>query len=167
MKEVYEKHYNYLDSKKVNPTQIASKFKIIILELIEKLRNNKIVLLKTEINANLLNNKENINHTENEKLENSQISNKKQVHTEISVNYDDFEEDFENDENSCQNEKEDEDLNKLDTSELKRRKEKMDIIFNKNAISKDDPNYVHDVRVNKDFQKLILLIFRKILFKVK
>jgi centrosomal protein CEP19 len=25
MKEIYEKHYNYLDSKKVNPAQIASK----------------------------------------------------------------------------------------------------------------------------------------------
>lgn len=41
---------------------------------------------------------------------------------------------------------ENEDLNKLSDEELKKRKEEMDIIFNKNRIKPGDPNYQFDVR---------------------
>lgn len=40
------------------------------------------------------------------------------------------------------------DLNMLTDEEIKKKKEEMDVNFNKNIISKDDPNYIYDKKVD-------------------
>ena len=57
--------------------------------------------------------------------------------TEEEEEYNDFDEDFE------------EDLNKLDTSTLNKKKIEMDVEFEKNNIKKGDADFQYDVR--KDF----------------
>lgn len=49
----------------------------------------------------------------------------------------------------------DEDLNKLDTEQLDKKKEIMDLSFNKNAVRPEDPSFVYDKRVDyEDHEKI-------------
>ena len=48
----------------------------------------------------------------------------------------------------------DEDMNLLSDKDLKRRKELMDLQFEKNRVQVDDPNFIYDKQVRDDFQFL-------------
>ena len=48
----------------------------------------------------------------------------------------------------------DEDMNLLSDKDLKRRKELMDLQFEKNRVQVDDPNFIYDKQVRDDFQCL-------------
>jgi hypothetical protein len=136
MKEVYEKHYMYLDHKKVSVSQI--------LKLVERLKNN----VKNNSgfnNNNNNNNNQNVNNMNNtpstktnnqDNLENVKID----INELDDVDDEDYYKfyDYEN-----------EDLNKLNELELKKRKEEMEKLYKKNAVTPDDENFVFDVRVRK------------------
>ena len=51
----------------------------------------------------------------------------------------------------------DEDMNLLSDKDLKRRKELMDLQFEKNRVQVDDPNFIYDKQVRDDFQFLYVL----------
>ena len=48
----------------------------------------------------------------------------------------------------------DEDMNLLSDKDLKRRKELMDLQFEKNRVQVDDPNFIYDKQVRDDFRFL-------------
>jgi centrosomal protein CEP19 len=109
VKEIYEKHYPYLDNKKINPTQVV--------RLLEKLLNSK--------------NNETQKSKEEKKQEKVDIN---ELEDEDDDYYKFF--DYEN-----------EDLNKLNDEELKKRKDQMEKLYEKNKVNPGDENYVFDVRV--------------------
>lgn len=135
MKEIYEKHYLYLDNKKVNSNQIS--------KLIEKIRSNykqtnekTLSRQTTAITKNELKPNEKILEQKNGQVIEVQSKEKEdnQKEEEDEYNFDEFE---------------DEDLNKLDTDELKVKKEQMDKFYDKNNIRVGDSNFIYDIR--KDF----------------
>jgi hypothetical protein len=168
VKEVYEKHYMYLDNKKVNPAQIV--------RLIEKLNEKR-----KASNANSIDSREPKEQKENNKIESRNIN----LSKENVITSNDKEKDNEQKQNISPNkvdinelddEEEDyykffdyenEDLNKLDTSELRKRKDQMEKLYEKNAVLPGDEKFVFDVRVRniflENFTKLQKLFFTKIL----
>ena len=133
MKELYDKHHQYLDKKKVNAKQIE--------KLIEKIKEN-FVDKKSKKNNENKNEKNEINNKTEEKKENKKKEKKEDDElTEEEEEYNDFDEDFE------------EDLNKLDTSALNKKKIEMDVEFEKNNIKKDDANFKYDIRKEFDHEQ--------------
>lgn len=148
MKEIYEKHYLYLDNKKISPNQI--------LQLVERLKMN----LKSSENSKGagMELKPNLNNSSNTKVEiNTQINNqiginnekngeksddKKMPNVEIDPLEDEEDEDY-----YKFYDYENEDLNKLNLEELKLRKDEMESLYKKNAVMPGDQNFVFDVRV--------------------
>lgn len=126
MKEVYEKHYHYLDAKKIQPNQIVSK-KIynLFLELVEKLKSN-------------LKRCESLTDSKTKEI----ISQEKDLKSSIEI--DELEEDddyykfFDYDK---------EDLNRLSAEDLKTRKDAMEKLYQKNAVLPGDDGFQFDVRV--------------------
>jgi len=134
MKELYDKHNQYLDKKKVNPKQIEKLIEKVKANFIDKRKtnnNNKNVIdEKKDVNAAVVEEKKISVEKKKEKKEDDEL-------TEEEEEYNDFDEDFE------------EDLNKLDTSTLNKKKIEMDVEFEKNNIKKGDVDFQYDVR--KDF----------------
>ena len=116
MKEIYEKHYIYLDNKKIKPEQILSIFNIY-LGLLEKLKNNS---------------SNNINEEEKD-FKKNELSKVNEDDEDDYYKYFDYET---------------EDLNKLDTQELKKHKDRMEKNYFKNAILPNDENFVYNKEVH-------------------
>lgn len=151
MKEIYEKHYQYLDNKKVSPNQI--------LKLVERLKMN--IKQNEQNNTNPNNFKSNLNsylnniHTgkkENENtknnlnnLANESKNNNEDKNNKIEIN--ELEDDEENEDYYKFYDYDNEDLNKLDDDELKTRKNEMEVLYKKNAVLPNDEKFVFDVRV--------------------
>ena len=137
MKELYDRHTQYLDKKKVNPNQI--------IKLIEKIKSNfkpkekkedkkqeEKKDEKKEIKEE--NKEENNKEKEEKKEENKEEKKKEEDDDEDEYNFDEFN---------------DEDLNKLSDEELNEKKNEMNKYFDKNNIKVGDPGYQYDIR--KDF----------------
>jgi len=149
MKEIYEKHYLYLDNKKISPNQI--------LKLVERLKTN----LKANENSRGIEVKPNLNNSSNTKIEiNSQINNQKEINNQKNeeksvdkkmqnVEIDPLEDEEDEDYYKFYD-YDNEDLNKLNLEELKLRKDEMESLYKKNAVLPGDENFVFDVRV-RDF----------------
>ena len=133
MKELYDRHQQYLDKKKVNPNQI--------IKLIEKIKSNFKPREKKEVKKEEKKEvkKEEIKEVKNEEKK-EEIKEKKK---EEKKDDDDDEDEYNFDEFN------DEDLNKLSDEELNEKKNEMNKYFDKNSIKVGDPNYQYDVR--KDF----------------
>lgn len=172
VKEIYEKHYMYLDGKKITPTQMV--------RLVEKLSNVKSKQnekekeqksFKNEINN--LDDEENYNDfvedfdgdNFEESKENREIKLKTQENKENKENSSPLKTNQSNkvDINELDDEDEDyykffdyekEDLNKLDSDQLQKRKDAMEKLYSKNAVLPNDDKFVFDVRV-----RIILLFF--------
>ena len=134
MKEIYEKHYQYLDNKKISPNQI--------LKLVERLKIN----LKHQDSQNV---KSNLSYGKNVQEDKNSFSaeNKNQndsKNSKVAINEleDEEEEDY-----YKFYDYENEDLNKLNLDELKSRKDEMEVLYKKNAVLPGDDNFVFDVRV--------------------
>jgi hypothetical protein len=138
MKEIYEKHFIYLDNKKINPNQI--------LKLVEKLKSN----IKPQQISSV--SKENDNISPNKSSGDIKKINDKTKPVEQltkSVEINELEDD--NDEDDYYKfdyDYENEDLNKLNSEELKKKKQQMEKLYEKNAITPNDDNFVFDVRVS-------------------
>ena len=126
MKELYDRHQQYLDKKKVNPNQI--------IKLIEKIKSNFKPREKKEVKKEEKKEvkKEEIKEVKNEEKKEEIKEEKKEEKKDD--NFDEFN---------------DEDLNKLSDEELNEKKNEMNKYFDKNSIKVGDPNYQYDVR--KDF----------------
>ena len=133
MKELYDRHTQYLDKKKVNPNQI--------IKLIEKIKSNFKPREKKEVKKEEKKEvkKEEIKEVKNEEKKEEIKEEKK----EEKKDDDDDEDEYNFDEFN------DEDLNKLSDEELNEKKNEMNKYFDKNSIKVGDPNYQYDVR--KDF----------------
>ena len=133
MKELYDRHQQYLDKKKVNPNQI--------IKLIEKIKSNFKPREKKEVKKEEKKEvkKEEIKEVKNEEKKEEIKEEKK----EEKKDDDDDEDEYNFDEFN------DEDLNKLSDEELNEKKNEMNKYFDKNSIKVGDPNYQYDVR--KDF----------------
>ena len=145
MKELYDRHQQYLDKKKVNPNQI--------IKLIEKIKSNFKPREKKEVKKEEKKeeNKEEIKEVKNE----GKKEEKKEDITEIKkeeIKEEKKEEKKDDDDDEDEynfDEFNDEDLNKLSDEELNEKKNEMNKYFDKNSIKVGDPNYQYDVR--KDF----------------
>lgn len=137
MKEIYEKHYLYLDNKKVNPNQIV--------KLLDKIKSNfKLAIEKTlSKQTGAITKKEIKQEKVLEPQKKSKFSEGQSKVKEDKVQEKEEEEDYNFDEF------EDEDLNKLDTDELKLKKDQMDKYYEKNNIKAGDANFIYDIR--RDF----------------
>ena len=133
MKELYDRHTQYLDKKKVNPNQI--------IKLIEKIKSNFKPREKKEVKKEEKKEvkKEEIKEVKNEEKKEEIKEEKK----EEKKDDDDDEDEYNFDEFN------DEDLNKLSDEELNEKKNEMNKYFDKNNIKVGDPGYQYDVR--KDF----------------
>ena len=133
MKELYDRHQQYLDKKKVNPNQI--------IKLIEKIKSNfkPREKKKKKKKKKKEEKKEEIKEVKNEEKKEEIKEEKK----EEKKDDDDDEDEYNFDEFN------DEDLNKLSDEELNEKKNEMNKYFDKNSIKVGDPNYQYDVR--KDF----------------
>ena len=133
MKELYDRHQQYLDKKKVNPNQI--------IKLIEKIKSNFKPREKKEVKKEEKKEvkKEEIKEVKNEEKKEEIKEEKK----EEKKDDDDDEDEYNFDEFN------DEDLNKLSDEELNEKKNEMNKYFDKNNIKVGDPGYQYDVR--KDF----------------
>jgi len=134
MKEVYEKHYQYLDNKKISPNQI--------LKLVERLKMNLKYQDSQNVKSNLIygkNSEEDKNSLSPESKNQIESKNSKVVINEL--------EDEEDEDYYKFYDYEKEDLNKLNLDELKMRKEEMEVLYKKNAVLPGDDNFVFDVRV--------------------
>ncbi len=136
IKEIYDKHYMYLDNKKINPSQLV--------KLVEKLANIKNKAYRKDEESGSLNGVNNENYNENiGSLPNPNPSPKNTSKAEIKELDDDEDEnyykffDYEN-----------EDLNKLENEELNKRKEEMEKLYSKNSVKMGDDDFVYDVRVS-------------------
>jgi hypothetical protein len=120
IKEIYEKHFLYLDTKKINPTQI--------IRLVEKLYNCK--YKNEEI-------KKTTNSNPNLSSSSTKIKEPKKEEDDIEEEEDYYKFfDYDN-----------EDLNKLESSQLQKRKDVMEKLYSKNAILPGDQEFVFDLRV--------------------
>ena len=144
VKDIYEKHYPYLDNKKVNPTQIV--------KLVEKLSNMKLENIKEGENYHDKEKKDSSIHHGNNKSKLESKSGSKVDINELDDEDEDYYKffDFEN-----------EDLNKLDNDELKKRKDQMEKLYNKNAVLPGDKEFIFDVRVRIYIIDLININFFK------
>jgi hypothetical protein len=115
----------YLDHKKINPTQI--------IRLVEKLFNSK--------NKNVEIKKTEINNLSSNKCDSKGVK-EKELSDEVDEDEDYYYKFFNYD---------NEDLNKLETGELQKRKDAMEKLYSKNAVKQDDKAFVFDIRVNKFF----------------
>ena len=133
MKELYDRHQQYLDKKKVNPNQI--------IKLIEKIKSNFKPREKKEVKKEEKKEvkKEEIKEVKNEEKKEEIKEEKK----EEKKDDDDDEDEYNFDEFN------DEDLNKLSDEELNEKKNEMNKYFDKNNIKVGDPGYQYDIR--KDF----------------
>jgi hypothetical protein len=138
VKEVYEKHYMYLDNKKVNPAQIV--------RLIEKLKDKRKASSANshEEKSRELKEKENINA---KNIKEDKESSTKQSPATNKVDINELDDEEEEEDYYKFFDYENEDLNKLDTSELKKRKDQMEKLYEKNAVLPGDDKFVFDVRV--------------------
>lgn len=156
VKEIYEKHYMYLDNKKVNPAQIV--------RLIEKLKEKRKASGANSYNSydDKSREKENLK-IDPKNIPDDKESSQKQTTSpnKVDINeLDDEEEDY-----YKFFDYENEDLNKLDTSELKKRKDQMEKLYEKNAVLPGDEKFVFDVRVRKNKKLIIFLKILRILMK--
>jgi hypothetical protein len=164
VKDVYEKHYIYLDNKKVNPAQIV--------KLVEKLsdkrktsnddkaKENNSSMSQGQGQSQSRNNQTNQNPNS---VINEEINAKSSSPNKVDINELEDEEDadyykffdYEN-----------EDLNKLDNDELRKRKDQMEKLYEKNAIQPGDDNFVFDVRVSIEncYPSFFLLLLILIIF---
>lgn len=129
LKEIYERHILYLDKNKVNSNQIK--------KLIEKLKANfkpQKRLEKVEAKKNILKKEEKKEEIVKDFTEEKDEKNDSKKEEDEYGGFDDIG---------------DEDLNQLDDEEVKKKKEIMDVGFEKNRIKKEDSNFEYDVR--KDF----------------
>lgn len=157
VKEIYEKHYMYLDNKKVNPAQIV--------RLIEKLKEKRKASGANSYNSydDKSREKENLK-IDPKNIPDDKESSQKQTTSpnKVDINeLDDEEEDY-----YKFFDYENEDLNKLDTSELKKRKDQMEKLYEKNAVLPGDEKFVFDVRVRNNNKQIIFLKIMKILMKI-
>lgn len=157
VKEIYEKHYMYLDNKKVNPAQIV--------RLIEKLKDKRKASGANSYNSydDKSREKENLK-IDPKNIPDDKESSQKQTTSpnKVDINeLDDEEEDY-----YKFFDYENEDLNKLDTSELKKRKDQMEKLYEKNAVLPGDEKFVFDVRVRNNNKQIIFLKIMKILMKI-
>jgi len=123
LKDIYEKHYMYLDTSKIKQNQIIG--------LVDKLLNH-IKSLKGGLSTTpkeIKSNKENI------KVDSTLYQQKE----EATVEYDDYDK-FDNS---------DLDLNKLELEEINKIKAKMEKTFESHLLKPGDPAYEYDIR--KDF----------------
>jgi centrosomal protein CEP19 len=147
IKEIYEKHYMYLDQKKINPSQIV--------KLVDKLSNVRNVDINGSNRGDKSQNKDkkdvyNSSNKKEQSVSNTNSGNKEKVEiNELDDEEEDYYKFFDYDK---------EDLNKLETEELKKRKEEMDKLYNKNAVLPGDENFVFDVRVRKKIRLIITFI---------
>ena len=136
MKEIYEKHYTYLDNKKISPNQI--------LKLVERLKMNLKHQESNNFKANLSENNANAKEEKNSfSAENKNKNESKNSKVEINQLEDEEDEDY-----YKFYDYENEDLNKLNLDELKSRKDEMDVLYKKNAVLPGADNFVFDVRVS-------------------
>lgn len=119
IKEIYEKHYMYLDSKKINPSQVV--------KLVEKLNS-----------GNLNMKKETRSESRTEVNQQNENKNKVEINELDDEENEDYYKFFDYD---------NEDLNKLEHDELQKRKDQMEKLYSKNAVAPGDENFVFDVRV--------------------
>ena len=142
MKELYDRHTQYLDKKKVNPNQI--------IKLIEKIKSNFKPKEKKEDKKQEEKKDEIKDLKEENKEENKVENNKENEEKKEEINEEKKKEEEDDDEDEYNfDEFNDEDLNKLSDEELNEKKNEMNKYFDKNSIKVGDPNYQYDVR--KDF----------------
>ena len=149
MKELYDRHTQYLDKKKVNPNQI--------IKLIEKIKSNfkprekkedKKQEEKKELKEEKKELKEEKKELKEEKKEDG-IAKEDGIEKEEKKEEKKKEEDDDDEDEYNFDEFNDEDLNKLSDEELNEKKNEMNKYFDKNNIKVGDPGYQYDVR--KDF----------------
>ena len=138
MKELYDRHTQYLDKKKVNPNQI--------IKLIEKIKSNFKPKEKKEDKKQ----EEKKDEIKDLKEENKVENNKENEEKKEEINEEKKKEEEDDDEDEYNfDEFNDEDLNKLSDEELNEKKNEMNKYFDKNSIKVGDPGYQYDIR--KDF----------------
>jgi hypothetical protein len=127
IKEIYEKHYAYLDHSKINLTQVISKYIVLTIGLVEKLRTS-LPPSKSE-NRHI-----DLKITENHKYEEHKGHN--------------YQNDEEDEDYYKYYDYHNENLNELQTEELNRRKNEMDKLYQKNAVLPGSGEFVYDIRVH-------------------
>ena len=182
IKELYERHQIYLDKKKVSSEQLIRLIERLKQNFVPRKKknegkneeskaekNNEKAEVKKEIikeekkeeksseieedfdfgeveSSMKSEKKENKNQKENEK----QKEPEKKLNKKIDKKDDELEEE---EEEYGFDEFEDEDLNKLNDSALKKKKAEMDIEFEKNNIKKGDANFQYDIRKEFDHEQ--------------
>ena len=171
IKELYERHQVYLDKKKISSDQLV--------RLIERLKQNFVPKKKKSENKK----EEEKNQENKQKNEIKKEIKKEEKSSEIEEDFDfgEVESSMKSEEKKKEKEKakepekkvekkendeleeeeeeygfddyDDEDLNKLNDSELKKKKAEMDVEFEKNNIKKGDANFKYDIRKEFDHEQ--------------
>ena len=180
IKELYERHQIYLDKKKVSSEQLVRLIERLKQNFVprKKKNENKKEEEKNQENKQKVEIKKEIKKEEKKEIkpeekssemedfdfgevESSMKSEKKKKEKEKEpekkiekkLEKKDNEELEEEEEEYGFDEFEDEDLNKLNDSELKKKKAEMDIGFEKNNIKKGDANFKYDIRKEFDHEQ--------------
>ena len=181
IKELYERHQIYLDKKKVSSEQLVRLIERIKQNFVPRKKKNeaKKEEEKNQENKQKIEIKKEIKNEEKKEVKPEEKSSEieedfdfgevessmkseekkkekekeKQKEPEKKIEKKDNEELEEEEEEYGFDEFEDEDLNKLNDSELKKKKAEMDIGFEKNNIKKGDANFKYDIRKEFDHEQ--------------
>ena len=176
IKELYERHQIYLDKKKVSSEQLVRLIERLKQNFVprKKKNENKKEEEKNQENKQKVEIKKEIKKEEKKEIKPEEKSSEmedfdfgevessmkseekkkeKEKEPEKKIEKKDNEELEEEEEEYGFDEFEDEDLNKLNDSELKKKKAEMDIGFEKNNIKKGDANFKYDIRKEFDHEQ--------------
>jgi hypothetical protein len=180
IKELYERHQIYLDKKKVSSEQLVRLIERLKQNFVprKKKNENKKEEEKNQENKQKVEIKKEIKKEEKKEIKPEEKSSEmedfdfgevessmkseekkkekekeKQKEPEKKIEKKDNEELEEEEEEYGFDEFEDEDFNKLNDSELKKKKAEMDIGFEKNNIKKGDANFKYDIRKEFDHEQ--------------
>jgi centrosomal protein CEP19 len=182
IKELYERHQVYLDKKKVSSEQLIRLIERLKQNFVprkkkndakkEENKNDEKKEIKKEVKqeekkeekkeeksseieedfdfGEVESSMKEEKEKEKDKDKKKEIEKKKEVKKKKEKNDPELEEE---EEEYGFDEFEDEDLNKLNDSELKKKKAEMDVEFEKNNIKKDDANFKYDIRKEFDHEQ--------------
>ena len=179
IKELYERHQIYLDKKKVSSEQLIRLIERLKQNFVPRKKKNgtkkeeeknQEIKIKIEIKKEIkkeekkeVKQEEKSSEIEEDfdfgevessmKSEEKKKEKEKPKEPEKKIEKKDNEELEEEEEEYGFDEFEDEDLNKLNDSELKKKKAEMDIGFEKNNIKKGDANFKYDIRKEFDHEQ--------------